>query len=206
MTQNNTVANMGSGSAGLAIHSGAHLGQESAPRPTAASAIELGNAVAPMMVVAALAALAIGLVRRKRWMSAHVQILQQTAIGPKRSLVVAQMGGELLLLGSSEAGITVLKSEVATAVAVAAADAEAAGLSVTAPAANDDLPAQPEAGRSPAPAGRLRMTPLPKWFVQFDADQRRAEERDEFEALIQESMEDQALRRKIASGRSGRVA
>jgi hypothetical protein len=40
----------------------------------------------------------------------QIQILETASLGPKRSLVVARVGEETLVLGTSEAGITLLKT------------------------------------------------------------------------------------------------
>src|SRR5581483_4434853 len=40
----------------------------------------------------------------------HIQILETASLGPKRALVVARVGDATLILGSSEAGITLLQS------------------------------------------------------------------------------------------------
>jgi flagellar protein FliO/FliZ len=63
----------------------------------------------------ALAALALGAYlfarRRKGGIERHIQIVETASLGPRRTLVMARIGGETLLLGTSEAGITLLKSD-----------------------------------------------------------------------------------------------
>jgi hypothetical protein len=60
----------------------------------------------------ALAVAAYVLARRRKGAAVdrHIQIVETASLGPKRTLVMARIGGETLLLGTSEAGITLLKS------------------------------------------------------------------------------------------------
>lgn len=72
--------------------------------------------VAPAAIVLALLAIAaLLLVRRRAGGGRIVQVIESAAIGPKRSIVVARVGDELLVLGSSEAGIQLLTSKPAPA-------------------------------------------------------------------------------------------
>jgi flagellar biogenesis protein FliO len=95
----------------------------------------LGGAAAAVTLLVALAVVALLLSRRRRLGGRLVEIVETTSLGPRRSLVVARVGGELLLLGASEAGIAVLPARLdpgaagAPAIAAAAAPAgdDAAG-------------------------------------------------------------------------------
>jgi flagellar biogenesis protein FliO len=118
-----------------------------------------------------------------------VQVLETTALGPRRSLVLARLGDELLLLGSSEAGISLLRTQPAGAEEAPAPVAHPGGA---------QLPPQAASGREPPPAlaglvARLRRarpaTPDPR----------------PFDSLLAESAEDQELRRKLARGQAGSV-
>jgi flagellar biogenesis protein FliO len=51
--------------------------------------------------------------RRKVTMPGQLQIQERISLGPKRMLALAQWGDEMMLLGVSEAGITLLKSQPA---------------------------------------------------------------------------------------------
>lgn len=81
----------------------------------------------PAMLLAILATGAYFFARRRRTISVRrIQILETASLGPKRSLVVARIGDETLILGTSEAGITLLKGNVdATGVAKALASTAA---------------------------------------------------------------------------------
>src|SRR5690349_20368131 len=72
--------------------------------------------MAAALLLAALAAAAVVLARRKRRAPRLVEVLESTSLGPKRSLVVARLGDELLLLGSCEGGIALLSTRPASAV------------------------------------------------------------------------------------------
>lgn len=65
---------------------------------------------APLAVIGLLAIAAFVFARRKKKQAGWIQVLESTSVGPKRSLLVAQVGDETVLLGSSEAGITLLKA------------------------------------------------------------------------------------------------
>jgi hypothetical protein len=68
--------------------------------------------LAPAGGLAVLAGAAYLLARRRKGAAVdrHIQILETASLGPKRTLIMARIGGETLLLGTSEAGITLLKS------------------------------------------------------------------------------------------------
>lgn len=162
----------------------------SAPAHATAFPSAVPSLALPALVLLALAVAAIVLGRRRRSAPRLVQVLEQTSLGPKRALVLARLGDEVLLLGSSEAGITLLKVQPASPEALQARP-------------------QPEPAREPAPvsgavaslvarlAGRaVRPEPV---------EGSGAAPRAGFEDLLAESAEDQELRRKIAAGRGGSV-
>jgi flagellar biogenesis protein FliO len=108
-----------------------------------ASTPSLGGAAAAVALLVALGVVALVLSRRRRSSGRLVEILETTALGPKRSLVVARVGGELLLLGASEAGIAVLPARLdpraAAARTLAAAPEPPADGRADEPAGFDDL-------------------------------------------------------------------
>jgi flagellar biogenesis protein FliO len=175
-----------------------------APAPAPAPALDLGPALAAhapspggpfqgpalaAIVLTGLAAAALLLARRRARGSRFVQVLETASVGPRRSLVVARMGDQLLLLGSSEAGITVLSAQPASDEAHAVADATAARL---APNGSEffDPPQSPHT-RSGLLA-RLHLKKIPA-------------SADPFDDMLIESAEDQELRRKLARGQAGSV-
>ena len=64
--------------------------------------------VLPALVLAAAGGAALWLKKKRPLASRVLQIVETTSLGPKRSLIVARVGAETLLLSSSEAGITLL--------------------------------------------------------------------------------------------------
>jgi flagellar biogenesis protein FliO len=87
-----------------------------------------GSVILPGIVLLGLAAAALVLARRKRALggSRVLEVLDTTSLGPRRSLVVARVGDEALILGVSEAGIALLGSRPASALPAPAAPAAAA--------------------------------------------------------------------------------
>ena len=67
------------------------------------------KALMPVLALGALGIFALRFAKKRRGMGRHVKILETTPLGPKRALIVAKIGGETLLLGSSEAGITLIQ-------------------------------------------------------------------------------------------------
>ena len=77
-----------------------------------------GSSLKPMgagLLLVAFAVAALVTAKRRKRAPRLVEILESSSLGPKRSLVVARMGHELLLLGSSEGGITLLSARPAPA-------------------------------------------------------------------------------------------
>ena len=96
------------------------------PTPTASPAVartryplrrQLGtNAPAGGVILGGIALLALAGAafyfsrRRAAGNRRHIQILETASLGPKRALVVARVGDATMILGTSEAGITLLQS------------------------------------------------------------------------------------------------
>src|ERR1700712_3889348 len=84
---------------------------------TAAHPLEIAEAPSlhlgmPVVFLGLLAVTALVLTRRKKRGGQWVKVLETTSLGPKRSLVVAKLGDETVLLAISEAGITLLKGGI----------------------------------------------------------------------------------------------
>jgi flagellar biogenesis protein FliO len=154
------------------------LSQPASP-PVSAGTIGAGLLLAALAVVALVGA------RKRRRASRMVEIVETASLGPKRSLVVARLGGEILLLGASEGGVALLATRPAPAPAPVAADAA----EVTA-----------------APAQRVESDVASRLAAFFKPRQRPAATAPaRFEALLAESVEDAELRRKLAAGHVGSV-
>jgi flagellar protein FliO/FliZ len=156
--------------------------------------------ILPVAALLALALAALFATRRKQQGPRFVRVLESTSIGPKRSLVVAQVGDEIMVIGSSEAGLQLLAARP-SGLELRPADAPARLQAVPDAA---DAPAEAPApargavlgllsrlrGRSAAGRGERSTAPT--------ADQG-------FDALLAESTEDLELRRKLALGQAGSV-
>jgi flagellar biogenesis protein FliO len=145
------------------------------PATVLASASPLSSVALPALLLAGLAVSAFMLTRGRARAVRHVEVVETASLGPRRSLVVARMNGELLLLGASEAGISLLSSGPAPLAPLRAA-----------------APEPPVAGRGFGLLARLRLRPQRAPAPTFDA-------------LLAESAEDQELRRKLALGQTRTV-
>jgi len=144
--------------------------------------LEPGSLVAPAVALAALAAAALVLRRRRRAPARRVEVLETTSLGPKRSLVLARLGDEILLLGASEAGIHLLRKRPA--------------------------PLGDEALEEARPGEPDRPPLLPAPLTGLVERLRRARPGPPgipFDALLGESAEDLELRSKLARGQRGSV-
>lgn len=144
--------------------------------------LDAGALAAPIVLLAGLAAAALVLKRRRHPAGRRVQVLETTSLGPKRALVLARLGDELLLLGASEAGIHLLTTRPLAQGSVAEAEAE--------PVPEQQREAPPTLGGlvTRLRGARPGAAPAPP-----------------FDALLAESAEDQELRRKLARGQAGSV-
>jgi flagellar biogenesis protein FliO len=207
---------------------------QSASSPSTAPHAATGGVFFAGFVLIALAAAAFFLTRRRAKVGRLVKIIESTSLGPKRAIVVARIGESTMILGSSEAGITLLQTlpaaasrgaavagEIAVAPSVpdtrgvpaeAAADdsfhldvvdeTEAAGdLAAAATGAADAAARDAADAASPGIAGQGGL--LARLFGRGkpanDAPMPR------FEDLLEDSFEDQELRRKLSLGLAGRV-
>lgn len=166
---------------------------------TSASGSSLGLASGIALPAAALIALAAaGLVLARRRSSAprFVQVVETAGLGAKRSLVVARLGQEVLLLGVSEAGVSLLATRPAPQEAQAAVGGDLAGLARRHGARQAASESRNEGTRDGRGAGLLTWL-RPKT--------RAAPPSPAFDACLVESTEDQELRRKLAQGLAGSV-
>jgi flagellar biogenesis protein FliO len=145
----------------------------------------LGPALPAACALLALAALALLLSRRRAPAGRRmVQLLDSVSLGPKRQLVVVRMRDDLLLLGSSEAGVTLLSTQPAPELAAAS------------------LPSAPTAAGS---SGDWLSHALTRLWSGLRGRARPAPAAS-FDDLLHETTDDLELRRKLASGRAGKVA
>lgn len=134
----------------------------------------LNPALVPLLGIVGLAAFVFTLRKRRQQIGGEgIRVLEATSLGDKRSLVIADVLGERLVLAVSEAGVSVLMQKPAPALEPVA------------------LTAPPAVATAPTTMGFFaRLTGKP--VAAFDA-------------ALQESLEDQELRAKLAAGVRGVV-
>lgn len=81
--------------------------------PVLQSTTEWSSLLAPGFALAALGALAFALTRRRGSTARSITLVESASLGPKRTLVIADVMGDRLVLGVSEAGIAVLSTRPA---------------------------------------------------------------------------------------------
>ena len=145
------------------------------------------GAAAAAAVVVVLGAAAYALRNRKKSNSSRIEVLETAALGPKRSLILARVGGKTLLLASSESGISLLENVVDD---------------LTGP---DPLPAA-----APALLSKLRKLAQPRLASShpdpfFKLSKYLKPVAPQFDALFAEEQEDQELRQKLLAGQSVRA-
>jgi LPXTG-motif cell wall-anchored protein len=151
----------------------------------------IGPAAGALAVVA-LGGAAYFLRNRKKQKSTHIEVLETAALGPKRALVLARVGGKTLLLASSEAGISLLEN--------------LGDLTMPLEHAAETEPLPPHAildklrkfSQRPLPSASADpFSRLSKYLKPAPAPQ--------FDALFAEEQEDQELRMKLLAGQPARV-
>jgi flagellar protein FliO/FliZ len=173
----------------------------SAPVVAVAASSRSGSSlVLAIVLLVAVAGGALALTRRRARRQGLIQILETAAIGPKRSLLVARVNGQTMVLGASEAGIALLASlEGGIAPPIAA-------VMGTPPHVEEqpDEPASTSAAEAAAePEGEMGM--LRRLFHRQPKDSS-TQDAAAFRELLEESYEDQELRGKLAQGLSGKVS
>ncbi len=146
------------------------------------------------LIVLGLIAAVIVLARRKNNPSRWIKILEVAHLGPKRSLIVARIGGQTLLLGSSESSIALLASLPETE--------NIKNESVLIPSRGEPVISnsfQPTVSDDYGQAGLLSRL-LKSAFPTKEANRK-----PQFDSFLMESAEDQELRRKLDAGLCGRI-
>jgi flagellar protein FliO/FliZ len=189
-----------------------------APGPLSARAPMAGVSPLPMMAMLAMVALAVFLMwrKRKQHKTGLIQIIETASLGPKRSLIVAEINGERMILGASEAGITLLNqvrpggydpnafpmSERTLASAPVAAIARAAEAAAAARPA-------PVAAEIPEGEGGLLARLFKRRQAEHDdldvSEDGPSTMAHDFADLLNDSLEDEELRRRLQSGMTARA-
>jgi flagellar biogenesis protein FliO len=186
-----------------------------------------------------LVALALGaffFARKRSTQSRYIRILETASLGPKRSIVVARIGESTMILGSSEAGITLLKQlpdgpdrparkpphSTARAGDAMMADLDAHGsipvdleaiaaraMAREPSASASARPEEDEASSLPPPDLDDVAHPVSQGGLLARLFRRGTPANDSpparFEDLLEDSIEDQELRRKLSLGLGGRT-
>jgi len=205
-----------------------------APAPVAAAAPVASKSGSSAMMLPAMVLIGLGVAayyfkKKQAKKSSIIQILETAQLGPKRQLVVAKVNGETMILGSSEAGITCL-SGMYRLPPMGSEGTMSSIFQVPQMAQMQQLAMsqmQPMVAQAPASAQQFPTFDPPaaqgsgNEFVDeggiltrlFRArGQEKPQEKfdnielHEFDNLLQESVADQELRRKLSAGFRGKVS
>ncbi len=163
------------------------------------------SVVSTVFAVALLVGLGVAaavLARRRVKGSRMIRIVETASIGPKRSLVVACIGGRTMVLGVSEAGVSLLDSQDSSPVISEAPAHLPAVNDVDAAAGQRGQPFREVEGSEQKNESSLLSRLFPRSKATAGDDHRS----HDFENLLSESLEDEELRRKLSLGEAGRVA
>jgi flagellar biogenesis protein FliO len=150
-----------------------------------------------LLAIPALLAVVALLLRRRPEAERMLKIIETQSLGGRRALILAQLGNEALLLASSEAGVTLLAARPAPQQKPAPVPQPASR-----ERAQQQAPERPSFGR----ALLDRLIP-PREPQLAPAGQGAANQGPHsFGALLEETADDQELRRKLVAGRRSRVS
>jgi flagellar biogenesis protein FliO len=188
------------------------VSQDSTSDPTKTSGAEQKSGSSALTTVfAVVLLLGVGIAatlfaRRRVKRERMIRIVETASIGPRRSLVVACIGGRTMVLGVSEAGVALLDSQLPAPPFPAVADPEPNGsVEDAALGLRNRAFAAGFAAETKAPEPKHESSLLGRLFHRRPSDSEGLAPED-FEHLFSESLEDEDLRRKLAAGESGRVA
>ena len=143
-----------------------------------------GTLLLPALLLAGLAVAAAILSRRRARLPRLVQVLETVSLGPRRSLVVAQLQGEALLIGVSEGSVSLLLTRPVVPAALQPAEAHGAP-------------------RPPPPAPELQETELADSATDPILARLRSASDHAFSEVLAVTAEDLDLRRKLAARSAG---
>ena len=197
----------------------AALASTESPSPTPAgnaggegkSSSSTVSTVLAVLLLVGLGVAATILSRRRATRTRMIRIVETASIGPRRSLVVACIGGRTMVLGVSEAGVSLLDAQAGTMTTPPASEKfQSASLEEAALGLRGfgHAETQAESGQSAQSAddGKHEGSLLSRLFHREQPPAKNAGRAHEFEELLAESLEDQDLRRKLSLGEAGRVA
>jgi flagellar biogenesis protein FliO len=164
-----------------------------------------------VLLLVGLGVAATVLTRRRATRTRMIRIVETASIGPRRSLVVACIGGRTMVLGVSEAGVSLLDTQGGNMTAPAApersqsASLEEAAFGLRGFGQADTQAASAQTAQS-TDDGKHEGSLLSRLFRRDQAPSASAGRAHEFDELLAESLDDQELRRKLSLGEAGRVA
>jgi len=168
------------------------------------------STILAVLLLVGLGVAATVLARRRAKGTRMIRIVETASIGPRRSLVVATIGGRTMVLGVSEAGVALLDAQAATIAApVTLQGTQSASLEEAVQGLRGIAQARME---TPAESERTAEDTkhegslLSRLFQRVPSPTGATRRGHEFEDLLSESVEDQDLRRKLSLGEAGRVA
>jgi flagellar biogenesis protein FliO len=173
----------------------------------AKSSSSVVSTVLAVLLLAGLGVAAALLARRRATRVRMIHIIETASIGPRRSLVVACIGGRTMVLGVSEAGVSLLDAQAgpiglpATLEKTQSATLEEAALGLRGLAQGGS-----EARGDPTEDAKHEGSLLSRLFHQVVPPSSADRREQEFNELLSESLEDQDLRRRLSMGEVGRVA
>jgi LPXTG-motif cell wall-anchored protein len=133
--------------------------------------------------------------RRQRHGGSLIRILESASLGPRRALVVAEIEGQKIILGTSEAGIALL-SPLTNGTGIAVADLR--------PPASEDPILITEETPGPTPGGEKGF--LSRLFSRrreepfFPEEEGPSTMAEDFRDLLEDSLDDDELRRRLQAG------
>jgi flagellar biogenesis protein FliO len=171
------------------------------------------TAIAAVLLIG-LGIAAFTLAKRRGGRGRMIRILETASIGPRRSLVVASIQGRTMVLGVSEAGVSLLDAPAGVGSEVVDhSDKPSTGaLEEAALGLRQLVFGKPQAAEAPIEQGRSQGSLLGRLFgrnrpVATDGSGLPVDDTGRaFDELLSESLEDQELRRKLSLGQTGRVA
>jgi flagellar biogenesis protein FliO len=158
-------------------------------------------------ILVALGVAAALFARRRTTRGRMIHIVETASIGSRRSLVVACIGGRTMVLGVSEAGVSLLDAQATPALPppvpekTLAAPIEEAALGL-----RNLVLGQSEPLAATSDDAKQEGSLLSRLFQRPQPSSEAARHAHEFNELLSESLEDQELRQRLAQGEAGQVA
>ena len=173
----------------------------------AKSSSSVVSTVLAVLLLAGLGVAAAVLARRRSTHVRMIRIVETASIGPRRSLVVACIGGRTMVLGVSEAGVSLLDAQAGPISLPATLEkSESASLEEAALGLRGLAQGCSETRADTSEDAKHEGSLLSRLFHQVAPPSSADRREKEFNELLSESLEDQNLRRRLSMGEAGRVA